>query len=182
MAKFAEIKQIEDPFDSTKTIWKVQRVVSVCNSVVPSNGHVDGETWCNKFFKGGTWKQTSYNTRNGVYYTPDPSGSIVQDPDQTKAFRHNYAGENYVYDFTHDVFYPVQRFASHTLNTTTFEWEAPIAYPSIINDGADPSVWHYFISWNETKYQADNNTGWEATRPDQPGTVYNWNGTAWIAE
>ena len=23
--------------------------------------HADGETWCINFFKGGTWKQTSYN-------------------------------------------------------------------------------------------------------------------------
>jgi len=151
MAKFAEIKQIQDPFDSTKTIWKVQRVVSVCNSVVPSNGHVDGETWCNKFFKGGTWKQTSYNTINGVYYTPDSNGSRVQDPDQTKAFRHTYAGKNYVYDFEHDVFYGVQPFSSWTLNTTTFAWEAPIDYPSITKyNNSDNEVIEHNITWDET--------------------------------
>ena len=34
------------------------------------------------------WKQTSYNTYGGVYYTPN---SRQPDPDQTKAFRKNYA-------------------------------------------------------------------------------------------
>jgi len=38
-----------------------------------------------------TWIQTSYNTRGGVYYTPNTS---EPDPDQSKAFRKNYAGTN----------------------------------------------------------------------------------------
>ena len=40
-------------------------------------------------------------------------------------------------------------------------------------------VWFYYISWNETKYNADNNTGWQATKSNDtsdPRTVYNWNG------
>ena len=47
----------------------VQRVVVVGNDVTTANGplgendkHVDGESWCINFFKGGTWKQTSYNS------------------------------------------------------------------------------------------------------------------------
>ena len=39
----------------------VLRVVVVGNDCVPSDEHVDGETWCINFFKGGIWKQTSYN-------------------------------------------------------------------------------------------------------------------------
>ncbi len=46
----------------------VTRVVVVGNDVPTAAGplgendmHVDGETWCVNFFKGGTWKQTSYN-------------------------------------------------------------------------------------------------------------------------
>ena len=38
----------------------VLRVCVVDNKYVPSDMHVDGETWCTNFF-GGTWKQTSYN-------------------------------------------------------------------------------------------------------------------------
>jgi hypothetical protein len=43
----------------------------------------------------------------------------------------------------------------------------------------------YMISWNETKYQADNTTGWEATKSNDESetpTKYNWNGTAWVSE
>ena len=38
----------------------VLRVCVVDNAHVPSDKHVDGETWCTNFW-GGTWKQTSYN-------------------------------------------------------------------------------------------------------------------------
>ena len=36
------------------------KVCVVDNSNVPSDKHVDGETWCKNFW-GGTWKQTSYS-------------------------------------------------------------------------------------------------------------------------
>ena len=74
--------------------------------------------------------------------------------------------------------------SSWTLNANG-DWQAPITYPTIIDDGADPSVWEYLISWNEEKYQANNNTGWEATKSNAdsfPKTIYNWNGTEWISE
>jgi hypothetical protein len=28
----------------------------------------------------------------------------------------------------------------------------------------NPSVWQYLITWNETKYQANNTTGWQAAK------------------
>ena len=65
------------------------------------------------------------------------------------------------------------------------DWKAPVTYPSIIDDGADPVVWRYFITWNETKYNADNTKGWEATKSNDESetpTKYNWNGTAWVSE
>jgi hypothetical protein len=55
----------------------------------------------------------------------------------------------------------------------------------VVDDGQDPVVWIYIISWNETKYQADNNKGWEATKSNDDAetkTVYNWNGSAWVSE
>ena len=42
----------------------------------------------------------------------------------------------------------------------------------------------YFILWNETKYNADNTTGWEATKSNDEAetpTTYDWNGTAWVS-
>ena len=165
MAHFAELKQETDQFDSSKQNWVVQRVVVVGNDVTTEAGplgendmHVDGETWCSNFFKGGSWKQTSYNHN----------------------FRKAYAGIGMVYDPVKDKFLGQQPHASWSLDASD-DWQAPITYPSITKDGDV----QYFISWNETKYQADNTTGWEATKSNDESetpTKYNWNGTAWVSE
>ena len=84
----------------------VLRVCVVDNSNVPSDKHVDGETWCANFW-GGTWKQTSYN------------GTI----------RKNYAGIGFKYDQTRDAFIEPKPYDSWTLNENTCKWEAPVAYP-----------------------------------------------------
>ena len=76
----------------------------------------------------GVWKQTSYNTKGGEHLkggTP---------------FRKNYAGIDYTYDETRDVFIPPKPFESWLLNETTCLWEAPVAYP---DDGQ-------IYKWNET--------------------------------
>ena len=101
------------------------------------------------------WIQTSYNTRGGKYYDADGNEAA----DQSKALRGNYAGIGYTYDDVNDLFFPPQPHASHTKNTTTANWDCPISYPSVIDDGADPVVWTYMISWNETLYQSDNTKG-----------------------
>jgi|TARA_R100000081_G_scaffold21580_1_gene9307 hypothetical protein len=71
------------------------------------------------------WKQTSYNTHGGKYYTSDNREA----DDQTKAFRGNYAGIGSKYDSTNDIFIHPKPFASWTLNTTTATWEPPVAHP-----------------------------------------------------
>lgn len=81
----------------------------------------------------GEWIQTSYNTKRNVHYGPDGL------PDDGIALRGNFAGIGYVYDKENDVFYPAQPHPSWTLNTNTWNWEAPVSYP---NDG------HKYI-WNE---------------------------------
>tara|TARA_R100001369_G_scaffold14436_1_gene29058 strand:+ start:290 stop:652 length:363 start_codon:yes stop_codon:yes gene_type:complete len=77
--------------------------------------------------QGGTWVQTSYNTRSGVHYQPN-TDEISED--QSKALRKNYAGLGMVYDSTRDAFYAPQPYASWALNETTCLWEPPVAYPS----------------------------------------------------
>ena len=72
----------------------------------------------------GEWIQTSYNTRGGVHYGQDGN------PDGGVALRGNYAGIGFTYDRTNDVFYGPQPFPSWTLNTTTWSWDPPVAYPS----------------------------------------------------
>ena len=76
---------------------------------------------------GQVYKQTSYNTRGGVYYTPNTNNP---DPDQSKAFRKNYAGLGYTYDDTIDGFIPAKPYPSWLLNTTTCLWDPPVPYPT----------------------------------------------------
>ena len=55
----------------------------------------------------GQWIQTSYNTRGGIYYTPnnwDRDVTRVVDEDQSKAFRANFAGIGGHYDQEKDIF------------------------------------------------------------------------------
>jgi hypothetical protein len=69
--------------------------------------HVDGETWCINFFKGGTWKQTSYNNN----------------------FRKQYAGIGHVYNASKNKFLTPQPYASWALDGSD-DWQAPVTYPS----------------------------------------------------
>ena len=160
MAHFAEIEQKTDPSGfTTDQKWIVKRVVVVGNDIPvglttlgQNDKHVEGEEYCNKLFKGGTWKQTSYNHN----------------------FRHRFAGRGMVYDETNDVFYSQQPYASWTLNTTTWKWEAPVAYPTILSVEMDKGTGdgietvHYNIYWSEATSQ------WLATLVDDQ---YEWNPT-----
>ena len=77
------------------------------------------------------WIKTSYNTYKGKHYVPKENQDFSEESaDQSKALRYRFAGKGSVYDATNDVFYNQQPFASWTLNKTTWEWEAPVAYPT----------------------------------------------------
>ena len=128
MAHFAELESKTDPTGFTSdTHLIVKRVVVVANDEVPSDEHVDGETWCVNFFGGGTWKQTSYNNN----------------------FRKQYAGIGYRYDASKNKFITPQPYESWSLDGSD-DWQAPITYPSVTS-GSD---FTYLIRWNETKYKA----------------------------
>ena len=163
MAHFAELKAMTDPTGFTSDSHQVvQRVAVVGNDCVSSDMHVDGETWCINFFGGGIWKQTSYNNN----------------------FRKQYAGIGYIYDPIKDKFLTQQPYESWSLDEND-DWKSPIAYPTITNDGQAEPEWIYIISWNDTKYKADNTKGWEATKSNDESetpTKYDWNGTAWVSE
>jgi len=90
---------------------KVLRVVVVGNDCVPSDEHIDGETWCIDFFKGGTWKQTSYNNN----------------------FRKQYAGIGFTYDAAKNKFISPQPYASWSLDSND-DWQAPVTYPTDTTD------------------------------------------------
>lgn len=75
---------------------------------------------------GEIYKKTSYNTRGGIHYNPETG---LPSEDQSKAFRKNYAGIDYIYDSILDAFIPPKRFNSWILNETTCLWDPPIPYP-----------------------------------------------------
>ena len=167
MAHFAELESKTDPTGFTSdTHLVVKQVTVVGNDISTAAGplgendkHVDGETWCKNFFKKPNthFKQTSYNNK----------------------FRKQYAGIGYVYNPSKDKFLCPQPYKSWALNGCD-DWQAPITYPSVTSG----SGFTYIIRWNETKYQANNNTGWEATKSNDTAetpTVYDWNGSAWVS-
>ena len=92
---------------------------------------------------GDVYKQTSYNTRGGVHYDPvtgQPSDN------QNKAFRKNYAGLGYTYDYDRDAFIPPKPFNSWVLNETSCLWEAPVPMPT---DGKRYTWNEETVSWDE---------------------------------
>ena len=130
MAHFAEL-------DNNNVVL---RVVVVGNDCVPSDEHIDGETWCINFFKGGTWKQTSYNHN----------------------FRKQYAGMGYTYDAAKNKFISPQPHDSWALDAND-DWQAPVTYPTDITDKS--ISWDEAgQKWTATdKSDPVNNFNWDAS-------------------
>ena len=118
----------------------VLRVVVVGNDCVPSDEHIDGETWCINFFKTPNWKQTSYNHN----------------------FRKQYAGIGYTYDAAKNKFISPQPYASWALDAND-DWHAPVTYPTDTTDKA--VVWdEENLKWIATDYEdPQNNFNWDAS-------------------
>jgi len=144
MAHFAEL-------DNNNVVL---RVVVVGNDCVPSDEHVDGETWCINFFKGGTWKQTSYNHN----------------------FRKQYAGMGYTYDAAKNKFISPQPYTSWALDAND-DWQAPVTYPTITTYGSNDPLDTYMISWDEAGQK------WTATDHEDPVNNFNWDASAlaWVS-
>jgi hypothetical protein len=139
----------------------VTRVVVVSNDIETAAGplgennmHVDGETWCVNFFKGGTWKQTSYGHN----------------------FRKQYAGIGYTYDSSKDKFIKVKPYSSWSLDSND-DWQAPVTYPSITTYDSSGTEKYYGISWDE------DNTRWTAYDSEESANSFNWDASAlaWVS-
>ena len=139
----------------------VTRVIVVGNDVTTAAGplgendmHVDGETWCVNFFKGGTWKQTSYNHN----------------------FRKQYAGKGYTFDSAKDKFISPQPYDSWSLDDND-DWQAPITYPTITTYGSNDPLDTYLISWDEAGQK------WTAKDHEDPINNFNWDASAlaWVS-
>jgi len=141
MPHYAEI-------DSINTVVRVL--------VVPDNDHTHGraqEYLANDLGLGGTWIQTSYNTRGGIHYTQIPAfddkgnmKGFMLSADGTNGLRKNYAGVGYSYDPDKDAFIPPKPYPSWILNEFSCLWQPPIAYPKDSK----------FYAWDEST------TGWIA--------------------
>ncbi len=136
---------------------QVVRVVVVGNDIPTADGplgnndmHVDGETWCQNFFKGGTWKQTSYNN----------------------SFRKQYAGIGYIYDAAKNKFICPQPHNSWSLDEND-DWQAPVARPTNEGDDSDNpkraewdepnQQWTAETHWNSETNQYDQNWVWDTS-------------------
>ena len=107
--------------------------VHVVNNDIATTEQAGVDFLNNLYQSRDVYKQTSYNTFGGEHLlggTP---------------FRKNYAGINYTYDQTKDAFIPPKPYNSWTLNESTCQWEAPIAYPNDDNN----------YKWNEETKQWD---------------------------
>jgi hypothetical protein len=68
----------------------------------------------------------------------DTSAGTWLETREDGSIRKNYAGIGFTYDAQNDAFIAPKPFESWVLNETTFQWEAPVAYPS----GAGHYVWN----------------------------------------
>ena len=111
----------------------VTSVVTVSNDI--ATDEATGISFLKTLYKepNSIWKQTSYNTVNGVH-------KLGGTP-----FRKNYAGIGYTYDETRNAFIPTKPYPSFTLNEDTCTWTAPIVKP---DDGQR-------YNWNEDNQSWD---------------------------
>lgn len=94
----------------------VTEVIVIANDVVQNLPFPESEpvgvAFCKSLYGDDTnWAQTSYNA----------------------SFRYNYAGHGYEFDPAANngggAFIPPKPYPSWLLNTTTYQWEAPVPYP-----------------------------------------------------
>jgi hypothetical protein len=164
MAHFAKLNQENIVID----------VIKVNNNELLDNG-IESEQKGINFLKSifgedTNWKQTSYNTVAGIYYTPNSNQTIIgliPDQDQSKAFRKNYAGIDFTYDPIRNAFIPPKKYNSWILDENTCNWKPPIDLPSIRTYGNPPK--DYYIDWNEDLVR------WEAYDQEDPKNTFYWN-------
>lgn len=75
---------------------------------------------------GGTWVQTSYNSRGGVHYLPNS-----HTPSGLSHLRFNFAGIGFTYDSVRDAFIPPKPHPEAILDEATCLWVIP---PEVLID------------------------------------------------
>lgn len=120
-------------------------VVEVIAGKNEEEDNTDWEIEYAKFRPGLRCKRTSYNTKAGIHHSWINSEYVVS-PDQSKAFRKNYAGIGHIYDEQRDMFYLEKPFNSWTLNETRGDWEPPTQSVELTEEEENSFVTQV---WNE---------------------------------
>ena len=126
-------------------------VVADSDTTNPETGEEDeniGIAFLKRLFgENSRWKQTSYNTRKGVYY--DPETGL---PGKKPPFRKNYAGIGHRYDEEMNAFIPKPRYKNTILDTETCEWVQPIPCPVLTEEQKKLKCWY---EWNDDEIRWD---------------------------
>jgi len=164
---------------------RVINIIKVDNADVEANGgdwSTQAEQWVNDKFNG-IFKQTSYNSNNGKYMVETITETYDDGTPKNRTFqelendprckRWSYAQINGTYDSTNDVFIGIKPFDSWILDTSQWNYKAPVDYPSVLTYGDNAP---YFINWDEDNlrwlgYDSENNefawdpdsSSWSAT-------------------
>jgi hypothetical protein len=114
----------------------VTQVIVVGNEDAPNEAA--GIAFCKNLLGADTnWVQTSYNDN----------------------IRFRYAGIGMKYDSTNDVFYYPSPYPSWVLNTSTWEWDAPVALPDDAGyDDVDNPTEYVSYDWDEDTTSWTNRT------------------------
>tara|TARA_R100001509_G_scaffold149186_2_gene107426 strand:- start:3021 stop:3560 length:540 start_codon:yes stop_codon:yes gene_type:complete len=154
----------------------VMKVIVVNNNVITDENGVEQESlgveFCRKLYNlpNSDFKQTSYNTRSGVYYTPSNDTSVPPsvDPDQSKAFRKNFASVGMKYDESLDAFVcnkPLNN-PSWIFDEPTGSWIPPVDFPSVLEINATRADIFWVESetrWEGAASSDDKSNGFVAT-------------------
>ena len=154
-------------------------VESINNEVIKDENGVEQEYLGINFLRklynepNANWKQSSYNTRHGKYWT-----DCKIDQNQTKSFRLNHAGINYTWDENLQGFLPPKPYSSWVLYTgeitskkLSYEWYAPIEAPNKTPIGSLelPDSIKYRIDWDEE------NQRWISYSTENTNIKFVWN-------
>lgn len=147
MAEFAEIKKLDNT---------VLRVVVINDSDIQNKTEEEAEKWVQENISNSSsetyWKRT-WIEAIGV-------------PEK----RYNGAGPGMIYDSSVNAFYFQEpTFPSYILNTSTYQWDAPVPKPS-----EDTITASQIIEWNEEQIR------WEKKEVTDLNSTYYWDGSQWL--
>ena len=154
----------------------VMKVIVINNEVITDENNVEQESlgvqFCKELFNlpNSEFKQTSYNTRAGIYYTPSNDASVppVVDSDQSKVFRKNFASVGMKYDEASDAFVynKPSNNPSFIFNDPTGSWMPPVEFPNVTEIDAVKADIFWVESearWEGAPFTTDKSNGFVAT-------------------